>query len=198
MKGKFVAFEGIDGAGKDTQIELLCRLLREEHVPFETLKYPDPDRPIGSLIRQFLARKHEFTPDIQMLLYGGEMASDVPRIRLWKEQGKVIIANRYFTSTMAFQSVQGVPLEKLSRFAELMEIPKPDRIIYLKISPETSVKRTKGSDRFDRIDFQRKVAESYDKLIGDDVFGSWYVVDGERPVGEVFAQVRKVLGLPRR
>jgi dTMP kinase len=194
-KGKFVVFEGMDGSGKDTQIGLLCRFL---DVPFETLRYPDPDRPIGSLIRQFLARKYEFTPEMQMLLYGGEMASDAPRIRVWKEQGKTVIANRYFTSTMAFQSSQGVPLEKFFRFAELMEMPKPDRIIYLKISPETSVKRTKGKDRFDVLEFQRKVEKSYEALIKDDVFGPWYVVDAERPVEDVFAQVRKALGLPGR
>jgi dTMP kinase len=199
MKGNFIVFEGIDGNGKDTQVNLLTKYLRQKNIPVETLTYPDFQRPIGSIIKQFLDGKCEFSPNIQMILYGGEMASDGPRIRKWLNQGITVIANRYYPSTIAFQSTLGVPREKLIKFSELMDMPKPDKILLIKISAETSIKRkhdSKGDevDRFEKdMKLQNNISLTYEELTRDQVFGPWYVIDGEKPVEEVFNQIKKVL-----
>jgi dTMP kinase len=198
MKGKLVVIEGADGAGGEEQSKRLLALLRERGVPAERHQYPDYRGPIGRLIHDFLHEKHDFTPGVLLLLYGADMVKDAGRIRAWLKQDRVVILDRYFTSTMAYQGMQGVKLENCLKFAEMFDIPKPDFIIYLRVSPEVSMERKSGEKgSLDRNEsdkgFISRVLDSYDYLIKNNVFGQWYVVEADRPIGEVFADIRKIL-----
>ena len=62
MKGKLVVFEGIDGAGTETQSKLLLSHLKKDGVPAERIFYPDYDGELGKLIQQFLHKKRELSP----------------------------------------------------------------------------------------------------------------------------------------
>jgi len=201
MTGKFIVFEGIDGAGTETQSNKLLQYLNANGKPAERIEYPDYEGPIGNMIHEFLHKKFELSPLVQMSLYGTDMAKDSDKINAWKDQGKVVIADRYFTSTLAYQTMFGVPREKCLKFAEIMGLVKPDAIIFLKIESETSLVRKRGEkqgnvDRFEEnTEIHQKTLESYDSLIRDSVFGPWYVLDGERSKDGVFELVKKVLQL---
>ena len=81
----------------------------------------------------------------------------------------------------------------------MFELPKPDKILFLKISPETSVERKKREkngdiDRYEEnLNFLHKVARMYEKLVSENILGPWYVIDGEKSIENVFEQVKKVL-----
>jgi thymidylate kinase len=109
-----------------------------------------------------------------------------------------VIADRYFTSTLAYQVMRGFSLEGALKFAEMFRLPKPDFILFLKISPETSIKRKRGEKRdLDRNEvdssLHHQVSESYESLTKNQVWGKWFVIDGEQSREEVHAQVKKVL-----
>jgi dTMP kinase len=197
MKGKLIAIEGIDGAGGETQSKRLLDYFRSRKIPAERIYYPEYGNPIGDLIHDYLHKKHELPVDMQFLLYATEMVKDREKILNWLAQGKTVIADRYFTSVLAYQGMR-FPIENALKFAGIFSLPKPDIILFLKISPQTSIKRKKGEkEHLDRNEankaFLEKVSASYENLVKNQVWSSWFVIDGEKSEEEVFAQIRKVL-----
>ena len=200
MKGRLIVLEGIDGAGTETQSKLLLSYLHNRKIPAERIYYPDYGNSIGNFVHEYLHRKHELPVDMQFLLYATDMVKDREKIQAWLKQGRTVIADRYFTSTMAYQGLRGFPVGSALKFAEIFRLPKPDLVLYLRVSPETSMKRKKGEKRnLDRNEsdraFLENVSASYEKLVKDQVWASWFVLDGEKSKEEVFSQIKKVLRL---
>lgn len=198
MIGRLYALEGIDGAGTETQSKKLLEYLKTKGVDAEWICDPNYDNPIGQLIHKFLHKEFEFSVDVQFLLFGASLMHDVPKIRAWLKQGKTVIADRYFTSSIAYQGMEGFKTENALKFAEMFGIPKPDYIIFLKVSPDISMERKlKEKNSLDRFESDRafltRIAHFYEHLAKENVFGPWYVVDGEKPIDGVFEQVRKIL-----
>jgi len=196
-RGKFIVIEGIDGSGGETQSNLLIKFLKKRKIPVEKLIYPDYEGPIGELIHQFLHEKYDFPPEIQFFLYFTDFLKDKERIEKWKRQGKTIIADRYFTTTLAYQCQKGFPIKTALKIAKILELPEPDFVIYLKVSPQTSIKRKyQEKNNLDRHEadkkFLTKLTKFYDKLIQKQVFSRWFVVDGEKPIKNVFKQIQEI------
>ncbi len=197
MKGRLIVIEGIDGAGGETQSKKLLEYFQSRKIPAERVYYPDYGNPFGDLIHQYLHKKYELDVDAQFLLYALDMVKDRDRLMEWLAQGKTVIADRYFTSTIAYQGL-GFPAENALKFAEIFRLPKPDLVLYLKVSPEISIKRKKVEKRnLDRNEadkaFLEKISASYENLIKNQTWGSWFVIDGEKNIEEVFSQIKKVL-----
>ncbi len=200
MRGKLIVIEGIDGAGGETQSKMLLDHFRSRKIPCERIYYPDYGNPIGDLLHEYLHKKYDFSPDMQFLLFSADMIKDRERIQGWLNEGRIVIADRYFTSALAYQVMRGFPLENALKFAEIFRLPKPDMILFLKISPKTSIKRKKVEKKdLDRNEADSKlheqVSESYESLVKKQVWGSWFAIDGERSKEEVFLQIKKVLRL---
>ena len=199
-RGKFVVFEGIDGAGVETQGKLLVKYLRNKKEQVRILDYPDYKHPIGKLIRQYLHRKYDFSADIQFLLHLTDFLKDKESIIKYRQKGENIISLRYFTSTLAYQGLKGFPIKKGLEIAKILELPKPDLIIYLDIPPSISMRRKlKEKKNLDRNESDRillsKVRKFYKTLIRDQVFGRWVSINGEKSIKDVFKAVLKILGL---
>jgi dTMP kinase len=198
MRGKLVVFEGIDGAGTETQSKMLLAYLKTQMIPAERICYPDYGGVLGKLIAQFLEKKRSLSTEMQFLLYAGDMVKDKEKIEGWLNEGKVVVCDRYFNSTMAYQGVRGFYLKKALRFAEDFGIPRPDAVIFLRISPEESARRKMGEHgRLDRNEedsaLLEKVNRCYYDMAGENAFGRWFIVDGERPREDVFMEIRSVL-----
>jgi dTMP kinase len=200
MQGKLIVIEGIDGAGGETQSKRLLDYFRSRKIPAERIHYPEYGNPVGDFIHDYLHRKHELPVDMQFLLFATDMVKDRGKVTEWLKQGKTVIADRYFTSVLAYQGLGGFPVENALKFAEIFRLPKPDVILFLRISPETSIKRKKGEKKdLDRNEadraFLERVSASYESLVKNQAWSSWFVLDGEKPEEEVFGQVKKVLRL---
>ncbi|MDD5696904.1 MAG: dTMP kinase [Candidatus Pacebacteria bacterium] len=193
--GKFIIIEGIDGCGGETQTNLLSEFLLNKGKQAEKITFPQYDKPIGKLIDAFLYEKYDFTPEVQALVYFTEFVQNKDGMEKNLKSGKILISDRYFTSTLAYQGLRGIETEKMLQLSRIFNIPKPDLTILVKISAETSMKRklTEKEGNVDRnekdYEFLNNLAERYDNLAENNVFCPWATVDGEKSIEEVFNQI---------
>jgi len=195
MKGKLIVVEGIDGAGCGTQTELLKEKLNERlSQPVLHIRYPNYNSPVGVTIHKFLHEELNLKPDMQFFIYSLDMLKDMNEIKKALSEGRVVLADRYFTSTLAYQCAQGFPLEKALKFAELFDFVRPDLVIYLKVSHETAMKRKEmeknNLDLFERdLELRKKVSKKYEELADKNIFGKWIVIDAEKSIEEVANEI---------
>lgn len=159
-KGKLIVIEGIDGCGKSTHAKLLVESLQSKGL--EVLHTKEPSRgKIGLLLRDYL--KQDAPPLVDTMLFIADRAEHVEQeIKPALKTGKVVICERYFYSTIAYQAAQGLDtkwLFNLNAFA-----PKPDMVILLDLRPDIAVKRTTSEEKFENQEFLEKVRKNYMKL----------------------------------
>jgi dTMP kinase len=199
MKGKFIVIEGIDGCGGETQTNFLSDFLSKKGYNVVLKSYPGYEGPIGEIIHNFLHKKYEFPIDTETLMYFADFTKDTADMEKMLESGKIIVADRYFTSTIVYQCLKGFSLEKMLKLAEMFRLPKPDLCIYIRISAETSFNRKlkEKEGNLDRHEENKKflstVAEEYEKVVADNTFCEWVVIDGEKLIEEVSNQILEVL-----
>ena len=169
MKGKFITFEGIDGSGKTTQINLLEQKLIKEGISPLILREPGGTR-LSERIRQILLdRKNIILSSVaESLLFVAARAQLVSdQIKPALEQGKYVICDRFIDSTVAYQGygrrLNVEYLEQLNNYAT--DNIHPDITIILDINPEKAALR-KQSDTPDRmedigIEFFLRVQQGY-------------------------------------
>ncbi|MBQ1939202.1 MAG: dTMP kinase [Alistipes sp.] len=142
----FIVLEGLDGAGKSTQIKKLQRLFEEQGKECAYLHFPRFDAPVyGDLIARFLRGEfgsaEEVNPYLVALIYAGDRADAARMIRQWLDEGKVVILDRYLYSNVGYQCAKleaGEEREKLRRWILDLEygyhqIPRPDLSIFLDV-----------------------------------------------------------------
>lgn len=174
MSGLFVTFEGIDGCGKTTQIEMLSSDLKDAGIPYILIREPGGTK-IGEKIRTILLDKanscmHSRT---ELLLYEAARAQIVEeKILPALKEGNVVICDRFFDSTVAYQGfARGLgkdPVDHLNQWST--GGLSPDITFLLDLDEQTAYRRRHGrSDEEDRLEaeglaFMRKVREGYLKL----------------------------------
>ena len=142
----FIVLEGLDGAGKSTQIRMLRRLLAERGVESEYIHFPRFDAPVyGELIARFLRGEfggvNEVDPYLVALLFAGDRADAGPQIRRWIAQGKAVILDRFVYSNVGFQCAKlpaGEQRDRLARWILDLEfghngLPRPDMSLFLDV-----------------------------------------------------------------
>lgn len=160
----FIVLEGLDGAGKSTQIKKLRDMFAERGVASEYVHFPRFDAPIyGDLIARFLRGElgsiEQVDPYIVALLYAGDRADMAPQIRKWQEEGKVVIVDRYVYSNIGYQCAKISDKEARMRLNdwilnleyEVNKIPRPDVSLFLDVPFAFTEKRLteqrEGDDR---------------------------------------------------
>ena len=151
MTGKLIVIDGIDGAGKATQARLLAERLTKGGHTVEKIDFPRYGTPLfGELLGECIAGKHgdfsHLDPKIISTLFALDRFEASQQIQAWLAEGKVVIADRFSSSNQIHQGGKFVDQEKRSRFLEwvarmeheVLGIPKPDAVIYLRISVDTS------------------------------------------------------------
>ncbi len=199
MKGSLIVIEGIDGAGGETQTRLLKDYLNSRGKNVLPLSYPEYSGGIGSLINDFLHKKYDFDADVQFALYAADMVKDRKKISDFISDGGVIVANRYLTSTLTYQTIKGFELEKGLKFAELFGLPVPNLVIFVDIDAETSMRRKMGEkNSLDRHEADKQLLENvrgrYLELASKNVFAKeWKVIDGTKPIDEVAKEIQQIV-----
>lgn len=157
-QGKLIAFEGIDGSGKTTQIRLLSDRFREMGITFYTTMEPT-DSPIGSLIHQIMTGRMKADPKVIAALFVADrldhLLNEVNGIVHKVEEGVTVLMDRYYFSSYAYQSVD-VPMEWLIQAnAQSSSILRPTVTIFIDTDPETAMERI-TKNRFDKELFEEK------------------------------------------
>jgi len=194
----FVVIDGLDGSGKGTQTKLLIEHFQKNNIPFEFIKSPNYETPVGDTYRRYLDGEFEMETDSVFLLVASDVIMNKPKIEKAMKEGKIIIAERYITATIAFQCANGFPYEKAIKLVELMGYPKPDVIIFIDIKPETGMERKFGQEgKLDRhekdLEFLRKAKEFFMREMKENVLGKWVVINGKRSKKEVHEDILKVI-----
>lgn len=180
--------EGLDGAGKSTQITKLRDMFRAKGVESEYLHFPRFDAPVyGELIARFLrgdlGSVESVNPYLVALLYAGDRADAATTIRQWLGDGKVVIVDRYVYSNIGYQCAKIADSKERNTLREWIlhtefeefGIPKPDLSLFLDVPfAFTERKLTEVREGEDReylqggkdiheasLDLQRRVREVY-------------------------------------
>jgi dTMP kinase len=164
-KGCLVSIEGIDGAGKSTQIRLLDDWLRKSGVDAVILKEPT-DGIYGRQIRQNAAAHIPTSPAEEMRLFMLDRREDVRQnILPALAAGKLVVMDRYYLSNMAYQGARGLDPAKIEE-ENVQFSPVPDLVIVLDIDPALGLTRIRDSrktalDSFEKEDFLRRVRDIF-------------------------------------
>jgi dTMP kinase len=191
--GVFIVFEGIDGSGKSTHIKLLAKELRGRGL--QVLETSEPSRDsIGTFIREYAERNGDrFTLETETLLFAADRYEHVKQvITPALQRGMVVISDRYFYSSIAYQGATGIDLDwirEMNRFA-----PRPDLGVLLDIHPENSLQRVNDRAKtvFEVSDYLRKVREIYMGMVEK---GELVRVDADRPRDEVRADIQGLVDM---
>ena len=185
----FYVIEGIDGAGCETQGKNLVKLLNANKKTASLIKYPDYERNVGKLIKDFLYQNKNLSGEQQFLLYSLQFLMD-KEIIVEKRKNGILIADRYFTTTLCYQTLEGIRLEKALNFASDFGIEKPDLVFYIKVDPDIAIKRKFGEQkeknrREKDFDFIRKTYTQYESLVKNQVWTKWVEIDGNKGIEEI-------------
>lgn len=163
--GKIIVIDGVDGSGKSTQSELLLKKLKQNKIKAVHIKFPIyKDNFIGKSILEFLT-KEEFNflkvhPKIASLVYASDRFEFREKLKKLVEQGYLVVLERYVSSNQIHQAGKIKDMNERENFSKWLEeleykifaIPKPDKIFYLDISLQNSLKliaQRKGNDLAD-------------------------------------------------
>lgn len=167
MRGALIVLEGCDRSGKTTQCTKLVEALNNMKIPAKKISFPDRSTPIGSIINDYLSRKIELPDRSVHLLFSANRWELEPEIRKQIESGVTLIVDRYSYSGVVFTSAKQCIDFKWCCGPE-NGLPKPDLVMFLKLSTEQMVKRSGfGDERYENVEFQSKVDQNYDKFKND-------------------------------
>ena len=141
-----IVLEGLDGAGKSTQIRMLRQLFADRGVESEYVHFPRFDSPVyGQLIARFLRGEfggvQEVDPYLVALIFAGDRADAAPQIRQWLAEGKAVVLDRYVYSNVGFQCAKLPAGEERDRLADWIvnlefghnALPRPDLSLFLDV-----------------------------------------------------------------
>ena len=201
-RGKFVTFEGLDGSGKTTQLEMLARRLKRAGVRVTVATEPGGTR-IGAKIREVLlsSKTQNLAAQAELLLYFASRAQNVAQvIEPALAAGRLVLCDRFTDSSLAYQGYG----RQLGRRA-VMEMDrvacrglKPDHTVLIEISPRSGVGRaldrqSRASRDESRIEregtaFFRRVHRAYQELARQEP-KRVHVVDGRRSIQEIHEDI---------
>ncbi len=194
----FIVLEGIDGSGKGAHSKLLNRWMKEKG--YDTFLTNEPTSgPIGRVLREAL-KKGSLDSRTEALLFAADRSEHVKEISEKLRDGKIVITERYFYSSIAYQGASGLSVDwtkEINRFA-----PIPDLVLLLDLQADVAMKRissknslrssTREREYFEREEFLSKVREVYlDMEKENDNFTR---IDASKDMEEVQTAIRKRAG----
>ena len=205
--GRFITIEGVEGAGKSTQLSRLAAWLSGRGLSVVGTSEPDGS-PLGPWVRRVLAEASGLDPLSECFLFATARAEHVRRvIRPALDRGAVVLCDRYADSTVAYQGHgRGVPLELVAEVNRLAtDGLVPDLTLVLDLDVVEGLHRARGRaaelDPFEQLgtDFHERVRKGYHSLHEREP-ARVELIDAARPEEAVAAAVRAVVrarfGLP--
>lgn len=195
LRSRFIVFEGPDGSGKTTQFRRFVRLCEDTGTPACDVREPGGTA-IGERIRELLLdhAHHDMCTVCEMLLYMASRAQVVGQvIRPALAAGKIVLADRFVSSTLAYQGAAGgIPLSDIFDVARIATSDlRPDLVVIFDVDAQTASRRL--SPLLDRMEakgaeFHRRVRQGYLEQARADP-ARHFVLDATRSPDEVWADL---------
>ena len=208
FKGKLIAFEGIDGAGKSTQIKRLAQWLQSQGIEDICMTAESTKGYFGRQIRE---AKERLSPKVERQLFVDDrkehlVSCILPAI----QRGAVVLTDRYFYSSIAYQGTRRDAFDHDPNSEELCELqdeigefnrlfaPEADILVYVRLDVDTAIERMKQGrealDPFEKRQTLIDVANAFDRVAASHPHA--IIVDGSQSPDEVFAEIVRGLQLP--
>ncbi|MBU0946304.1 MAG: dTMP kinase [Proteobacteria bacterium] len=165
--GLLIVFEGTDGTGKSTQLQLLADTLQEQGFPVLSTREPT-EGVYGRKIRELYTHRHTISQEEELDLFLADRKEHVEEILSPAlEAGKIILCDRYYLSTIAYQGAAGLDPEYI--LARNDFAPAPDLVLLFQAPIQTGIKRiTQGRGErlndFEKEDYLRQVAIMFSQI----------------------------------
>jgi dTMP kinase len=196
--GAFIAFEGGEGAGKSTQVRLLCAWLTAQGRSAQAT-YEPGGTPAGAAVRAIvLDRAHTgLSPRAEVLLYAADRAQHAYAVlRPALEAGEVVVTDRYIDSSLAYQGAgRAIGLDDVAAISHwATQGLRPDLTVLLDLPPETGLARARGRAAADRLEsesleFHQRVRDGFRALAAGEP-ERYLVLDATRAADELASDVR--------
>lgn len=162
----FVTFEGLDGSGGTTQLSLLRAAITARFPTREIVSTREPsDGPIGKFIRAELVAGGQLGDTVFPYLFAADRRDHLDRVvKPALSRGAVVLSDRYFHSSLAYQS-HAIGMSQVESLNAAF--PAPDLVVLLQLSPERCMERMKdrpGRDRFETLEWLRKIEDAYEDV----------------------------------
>jgi len=184
----YIVLEGIDGAGKSTQITALKQWLEDSGLEVEAIVEPT-DSDIGLLIRKLLQNPKATEENIQKtlgLLFAADRLLLMDKISKEEYCNKIIISDRSFYSSLAYQNPSGW-IAEINKFAK-----KPDIVLLLDLDVDLAIERCSGEDEFEKKSFLSNVKDSYLDLAKNDK-NRFKIINANNGPKKVQTDIRKTI-----
>ncbi len=161
----FIAFEGIDGSGKTTQIKLFNDYLKKKLI--KTFLTAEPGGTTISKSIDLIVKNYDIPAEARLLLFLADRVIHIQKIEEMMRNGKMVITDRYSYSTVAYQGYgEGLNVNMIWKMLDIFCPLTPDIVIFLDVSPESVINRYDHKDMFERKgnEFYHKVANGYREM----------------------------------
>tara|TARA_E500000331_G_scaffold151052_1_gene147015 strand:+ start:349 stop:933 length:585 start_codon:yes stop_codon:yes gene_type:complete len=186
-----INLEGIDGCGKSTQSQLLMDEFEKNDEKTILLKEPTNGK-YGRKLWEMLSGKIEATTEEILELFVMDRKEHVDqKINPALNEGKIVLMDRYYYSTMAYQAAAGIDVKRIRKDNEFA--PKPDIVLIFDLPADLAMKRVRGhsvADVFEKEEHLEKVRKAYLHLEDDPLVR---IIDATRTPEEIFDEVWKLV-----
>lgn len=196
-KSLFIVFDGLDGSGKGVMIEKLKEYLSEKNKDVKILVTKEPtEGKYGKQIREILRKEKDPKAGAEkcLKLFVKDREEHLTKEiePFLKKENSIVICDRYYYSTIAFQHTQGIEIEKI--IAENIEFITPDITFILDLLAELALTRiaTRGKEKekFEQLEFMKELRKNFLKL-KDELEDNIKIIDAAKSIDEVFDQIKK-------
>ena len=191
-KGILIVFEGIDGSGKSTQALNLKQRLEEKMIDVVCFREPSQSR-WGREIKLKAALPDSLTPEEELTLFQKDRAENVEKnLKPALAERKIVILDRYYYSTVAYQGAKGIEKERIRRLNERFVV-EPDLVFVLDVEAGEGLQRIserKNKDLlFERQDYLEEVRKNFLALSGDNIVH----IDGDESEKKISDDIARIV-----
>mmetsp|Transcript_24460 Transcript_24460/g.56863 ORF Transcript_24460/g.56863 Transcript_24460/m.56863 type:complete len:293 (-) Transcript_24460:68-946(-) len=194
-RGLFFVFEGLDRSGKSTQSKLLTKHFEAEGLNVKWTCFPNRATAMGSVIDLYLRKKLDLSDKVIHEFFSANRWESASTLVASLNQGTTVICDRYAFSGVAYTAAKGLDFEWCK--APDRGLPAPDAIFYLHVDPKVGQSRANfGDERYENATMQANVRKEFQRPeLRAGV--SWHDVDGDRPIDDIHAEIRKAVDAVR-
>lgn len=179
----YIIFEGIDGAGKSTQVEIVKKWLEDNGFEVEVIVEPT-DSEIGILIREILKKPDAATDYMQKILGLLFAADRMTLMNKIADDKKIFLSDRSFISSLVYQNDKEW-IEILNKY-----VKKPDLVLLLDLDIEIASSRFSGKDAFENKEFLTKIRNNYLNIIND---YDYEIINANNGINKVSSDIKKAI-----